>query len=135
MTPHFTLSELTATNTGYDNTPPNHIVENLYTLAMFLERVRDCVGRPIMISSAYRSPDVNAKIGGSPTSDHMQGLAADIKVNGLAPASVARMIKNSGIKYDQLIVEPTWVHVGIGSRMRNQNLITKDGKTYNEFNG
>ena len=133
---HFSLHELTKTSTSYDNTPSNEQVENLYRLALKLEEIRSCLGGlPITITSAFRSKDVNTSVNGSDTSDHCNGLAADIKVGALQPKEVARLIKKSGIKYDQLILEPTWVHIGIGARMRQQSLQSSDRKTYHEFTG
>jgi len=84
LTENFKLKELIATNTGIDNTPPNHIVDNLYTLAQTLERVRTaCGNNPIRVLSGYRSPDVNTAVKGSKTSAHMKGLAADFTVGSM----------------------------------------------------
>jgi len=136
LTEHFSLQELTKTTTGLDNNPTAEQVENLYSLALTLEQVRACIdGLPITITSGFRSKDVNVSVKGSDTSDHCNGLAADIKVGALQPKELARLIKKSGIKYDQLILEPTWVHIGIGVRMRQQSLQTNDRKTYHEFTG
>ena len=131
LTKNFTLQELTATNTGINNIPSNLIIENLFKLATTLEKVRVLFdGKPIDISSAYRSPDVNQKVGGSKTSAHMKGFAADFKVRGLSLKQVFDTIKSSGIEYDQLIIEPNWIHLGLSDGvMRKQNL-TFDGKNY-----
>lgn len=134
ITQHFTLSELTKTSSNIDNTPSNEEIDNLYALAFVLEKVRLCIGNlPIHITSGYRSKDLNASIGGSPNSDHCNGLAVDFKVGSLKDCEVVRLIKNSGIKYDQLILEPSWVHLGIGSRMRQQTLKTEDKVNYKNF--
>lgn len=130
LTDHFSLNELTATNTGIDNTPLNHIVDNLYTLAQALEKVRTaCDNNPIRILSGYRSPDVNAAVKGSKTSAHMKGLAADFIVGNMTLKEVFKTVRESGIVYDQLILEPTWIHIGLAEIPRKQNLIY-DGKTY-----
>lgn len=134
ITQHFTLSELTKTSSSIDNTPSNVEMDNLYALAFVLEKIRVCLGNlPIRITSAYRSKDLNVSIGGSPTSDHCNGLAADFKVDTLKDHDVVMAIKNSGIKYDQLILEPSWVHLGIGGRMRQQTLKTIDKVNYHNF--
>ncbi len=58
-------------------------------LVQILEKIRAHFGRPVIINSAYRTPEYNAKVDGSPTSQHLYGLAADIRVNGVAPSRVA----------------------------------------------
>lgn len=130
LTEHFSVKELTITNTGYDNTPTNEIINNLQTLAQALEKVRTaCGNKPIRILSAYRSPDVNHAVGGSKTSSHMKGLAADCTVEGMTLKEIFKAVRESGIVYDQLIMEPTWIHFGLAENPRKQNLIY-DGKTY-----
>ena len=130
LTENFKLKELIVTNTGIDNAPPNHIIDNLYTLAQALEKVRKaCGNNPITILSGYRSPDVNAAVKGSKTSAHMKGLAADFIVGNMTIKEVFDTIRKSGIVYDQLILEPSWVHIGLAAVPRKQNLIY-DGKKY-----
>lgn len=118
LTTHFNLDELTrsqtATRLGIDNTPPGSAQINLARLAEKLEAIRTaCGNRSVQITSGYRSPALNARIGGSRTSAHMEGRAADIVVRGMTPVQVARAIERAGIVLDQLIYEGTWVHVGI----------------------
>ena len=118
LSEHFDLEEFTRSQTAarlcIDNTPPLGVVANLYRLAITLEAIRNaCSGRPITISSGYRCPTLNQRIGGSRTSAHMDGRAADIHVRGMSPGSVAQAIVNADIELDQLIYEGAWVHVGI----------------------
>lgn len=118
LTQHFTLDELTRSQTairqGIDNIPPGSAQINLARLAEKLESIRSACGhRAVQITSGYRSPALNARIGGSRTSAHMDGRAADIVVRGMTPVQVARAIERAGIVLDQLIYEGTWVHVGI----------------------
>lgn len=82
LTPHFTLEELTYTNTGLDNTITKGSVaySKLKAMARLLEYIRNVVGFPLYINSCYRSPIVNARVGGSRTSFHLYGCAADISV-------------------------------------------------------
>lgn len=130
LTEHFSIKELTVTNTGYDNTPSNSIIDNLQTLAQALEKVRTaCHNNPITILSGYRSPDVNKAVKGSDKSAHMKGLAADFIVGNMTLKEIFKTIRESGIVYDQLILEPTWIHIGLAEVPRKQNL-TYDGKTY-----
>lgn len=75
---HFTFAELIATSRSVANVPNWEQVENLMQLASFLDRVRIEFGAAIRVNSGFRSDLLNAAVGGSKTSAHMQGLAADI---------------------------------------------------------
>mgnify|MGYP001579234496 CR=1 FL=1 len=140
LSAHFTLEEMThseiAMRKGIDNTPSAEVIVNLTELAGVLEQVRDLLGVPIHINSAYRGPKVNAAVGGSPTSAHMTGQAADfIAPQFGTPIKIAELIAASNIDFDQLIYEGTWVHIGIRGDMRRQILTAhfKDGKaTYTQ---
>ena len=143
LSTYFSLAELTASQTadrkGIDNTPSDIVLGNLKLLCLTLDKVRMLLGRPIYISSGYRSPMLNDAIGGSKTSSHLTGLAADFKCPGFGNTmTVFRKIAISGMAFDQLIAEfPSsatggWVHIGIGPRNRRQCLIY-DGKTYREI--
>ncbi len=119
FTAHFTLDELTrsdyATRHGIDNTPPGFVLSNLRVLATRLERVRLVLGAPLFITSGFRSSELNRAIGGSRTSAHISGLAADfIAPEYGSPFAVARAIEANAdeIDFDQLIYEGKWVHVG-----------------------
>ena len=116
LTPHFTLDELTITeHRKLDNTPDALSLENLKRLADFLEQVKAVLGgKPVLVSSAYRSPAVNAAVGSKPTSQHTIGCAADIRVPGMSPDEVVRKVIASGIGYDQVIREfDRWTHLSI----------------------
>lgn len=133
---HFTLDELTFSETaarqGIDNTPTLKIVDNLRRVATVLEQIRAIVNRPIMISSGYRSPEVNLAVGGSANSSHMTGLAADIRAAGMSPRDLAEVIQRYGVKFDQLILEyDRWVHVGLSEeKPRNELLTIRTGTGY-----
>ena len=127
LSEHFTLEELVASQIAarrrIDNRPPPAIVENLRRVAAVLEQVRALVDHPVTVSSGYRSPVLNAAVGGARESAHLQGLAADITVSGMAPKDLARAIITAGIEFDQLIYEGTWVHIGLAAgKLRNQVL-------------
>lgn len=131
LSSHFKLSELTHSDTaiahGIDNTPlPEHL-HNLETYtAPGLENVRlICGGMAVNVHDAYRNPQVNKLVGGTPTSAHPLGFAADIDVPGQTPLQTARLIatamKAGKIKIDQLILERTpasTVHVSFDPRAR-----------------
>jgi hypothetical protein len=133
MTPNFTLAELTASETAernnLDNTPDATALANLQRLAEFLETVKAALGgKPVMINSAYRGPAVNAHVGGSKSSQHMVGCAADIRIPGMNPDQVCRAIIEARLPFDQLIREfDSWTHISIpneeGSTPRGQTLI------------
>lgn len=119
LTPHFTLEELTASETadrnGWDNTPSDAELANLRRLADFLEQIKALLGgKPIMINSAYRSKAVNDAVGSKDTSQHRIGCAADIRVPGMTPDDVVRKIMASRLPFDQVIREfDRWTHVSI----------------------
>ena len=128
LSEHFTLDELTVSETaarkGLDNTPNQSIIEELTKLASFLEQIRSLLGKSISVNSAYRSIEVNASVGGSKTSQHCKGQAADIRVKGMTPDEVVSAIVKSGLKYDQVIREfDSWTHISISDKPRQQALI------------
>lgn len=130
----FTLEEFvtsqTATRKGIDNTPPPEIIERLKATAHKLDAFRIHLGKPILISSGYRCATLNRAIGGAPTSAHVLGYAADFICPGYGdPLAVCKAIKASGLKFDQVIEEGTWVHLSFDPRMRGQ-ILTKSGKGY-----
>jgi hypothetical protein len=121
LSEHFTLEELTVSETaarkGLDNTPDNDALYDLKRLALFLEDIRTAVGRPLRINSAYRAPEVNASVGGSKTSQHCKGQAADIRVVGLTPDQVCQAIIAAKLPFDQVIREfDSWTHVSIPAK-------------------
>ncbi len=124
LTEHFTLEELThsdlAVRQGIANRPSKEVLANLNTLAQKLEQVRAILGQSVLIiSSGYRCPELNALIGGSRTSAHLRGLAADFKCPSFgSPAEICRAIQKHGslLCFDQLIYEGTWCHIGFVSQ-------------------
>lgn len=77
LTKDFSVGNLTVTNTGLDNTPDQSVKNNLKNMAIALQKIKDELG-PFRIASAYRNEQVNTAVGGSPTSRHKYGEAADI---------------------------------------------------------
>lgn len=106
FTPHFTLAEMIRTSVRqYSNWPGElHLVRLRYLCESILEPVRVHFGAPLIVHSAYRSPNVNAAVGGSSKSQHQSGEAADFHVVGVDHYSVARWIA-AQLDYDQLILE------------------------------
>ena len=126
LSPHFTLAELTHTDhRSLDNSPTQIEISNLQRLAQFLETVKTTLGgKPVMISSAFRSKAVNDSVGSRDTSQHRLGLAADFKVPGVVPDAVVRSIIAAKLPYDQIIREfDAWTHISISDKPRRQALI------------
>jgi hypothetical protein len=119
LTPHFTLEELTASETaernGWDNSPNDQELANLTRLADFLEQVKVVLGgKPIMISSGLRTKKVNDAVGSKDSSQHRVGCACDFRVPSMTPDEVVKAIIASGISYDQVIREfDRWTHISI----------------------
>lgn len=125
LSPHFTLAEMTisqeAARSGLKNAPAPHQIIALRALCeTVLEPLRASVKRPIVVSSGFRSRTVNARIGGSASSQHCRGEAADIMVPGMDTADVVDLIRALRLPFDQVIDEfSRWVHVshsGAGNR-------------------
>lgn len=136
MTNNFTLRELTATKTGLPNALPKHLEPNLRALAEnVLQPARDALGA-IEVTSCYRSPEVNRRVGGASKSQHVQAQAADLKFFGGNDVLFKWIARN--LEYDQIIwefgtdVEPAWVHVSyVEGKNRKQKLkaVKVNGKT------
>jgi hypothetical protein len=144
LSANFSLKELTksdtATRLGIDNTPDEEALDNLKTLCdKVLQPVREHFGKSVTVNSAYRSPESNAAVGGSKTSDHCKGMAADIEIAGVANAGLAQWIMDN-LDYTQLILEfytqgipdSGWVHVSYDpNNLKKQELtaVKVAGKT------
>ena len=133
LAPNFSLTLLvrseTAEQQGIDNSPPPEVIENLRLLAAGLEQVRALLGHPLEISSGYRCPALNAAVGGSATSQHVQGLAADFACPDFGPPlEVARAVRDSAIVFDQCILEfGNWVHLSFSPQPRGRVLTIYEG--------
>lgn len=116
---HFALAELTVSETaarhGLSNEPDALALAQLKRLCdLILEPLRLDVGRPVIVQSGFRSLKVNALVGGSRTSHHMEGRAADIIVPGMTPLEVCTTIRLMGLPFDQCIHEfGRWCHVSV----------------------
>jgi zinc D-Ala-D-Ala carboxypeptidase len=140
LTENFTLEELIhsdyAVRHGFKNEPSPQIIQNLTKLAQTLEQIRAIIGCPININSGYRGLELNRAMKGASNSGHLLGFAADFTARRFgSPDKIVREIIKSGIKYDQLIEEGTWVHLSVDPKMRQQTLKATFGRrvTYSEF--
>jgi hypothetical protein len=135
LTPSFWLSEFfksdTALRKGIDNTPTPEALANIRTLlGPGMQRIREFLGAPVSISSGYRSPALNKAVGGSQTSQHSKGQAADFTAPSAGdPLKICRKLleHRDEIGFDQLIYEGTWVHVSFSQVPRGQVLTAKFG--------
>jgi zinc D-Ala-D-Ala carboxypeptidase len=141
LSQNFELSELiksqTATRLGIPNQPNSKQIANLQLLTQkILQPVRDHFGRPVVISSGYRSPLLNSRVSSSKLSQHCYGQAADFEIPGVSNEAIALWIREN-LVYDQLILEfhnpkdPSsgWVHCSYVNHNRLETFIF-DGKVY-----
>lgn len=154
LTPHFTLKELTESPTakakGIDNTPtPEHLSNMKHVCEKILEPVRAYFKKPVQVNSSYRSPALNRAIGGSSTSQHVNGQAVDFEIPGISNKTVADWVSEN-LEFDQIILEfykpeegvnSGWVHVSLkkeGGNRKQKLVALKDGsktvyKPVNDF--
>ena len=135
LSPHFTLGEMTRSESHPEvyNIPSHEAIANLKHLCEWLEVLREQSGNPIRINSAYRSPQLNRKIGGAPTSNHLTGCAADIRVTGLAQAIRYAAIlldyaDESKQDFDELLIEKNrygaiWLHFAVRFRDNRRKVL------------
>lgn len=132
MAKYFTVAEMlkseTAEKNQINNTPSAEVERNIEELLEVLDDLREHYGKPIKITSGYRCAALNKLVGGSPTSAHVIGYAADLQpVQGSFEnfkASVLEWLDKSGVKFDQCIIEKSksaqWVHFGLFNRKGQQ---------------
>lgn len=147
LSKYFRLSEVLksdlAIRKGIPNVPSVEVVHNLSDLCVnVLDKVREKVG-PISVNSGYRGKQLNAAVGGASSSAHMVGCAIDFvpATPGVTLKKVMEVIldKATGLNYDQVIYEGTWVHIGSLSptktkRMQKLMMFPVNGKPkYYEF--
>ena len=145
LTENVSLKELTksesATRFGISNEPTEEALSNLQKLAThILQPVRDHFGKPLIITSGYRSPELCLKIGSTTTSQHTKGQASDFEIGGIANKDLSDWI-HQNLDYDQLILEfwkpedanSGWVHCSFKGEGLNRKqylrAFTENGKT------
>lgn len=134
---YFQLSEFlkseTAMTLGIENFPTWEEVERMKKFANeVLDVIRSHWGQPLLLSSGYRVPALNTAVGGSPTSDHQNGLAVDIKLPTWSKRKLSElynliyeMTEQGTIEIDQIIYYrgKKIIHIGIGERLRKQFIV------------
>jgi zinc D-Ala-D-Ala carboxypeptidase len=141
LTPHFSFEELTRTGQSAlqdkNRQEAQAYLPRLKALAEMLEVIRAKFG-PVKVTSAFRGPSVNAAVGGSKSSQHLVGEAADIGC-GVSDEELHKwIVTESGLKFGQCILEKppgkSWVHISLGAPYRDPKRCGEslyfDGKTY-----
>ena len=135
LSEHFTLGEFTKSGSHPEvyNIPSHEAIANLANLSKWLEVLRERAGTPIVINSGYRSPQLNKKIGGVPTSNHLTGCAVDIRTSGMEQAICYAAIlinyaKESQHDFDELLIEKNrygavWVHFAVRPRNNRRKVM------------
>lgn len=124
---NFSWEEFTASDTAKRLGIPNAITDwdvrnNVIALVEnVLQPLRDAYGKPIKINSGYRCPELNKKVGGVATSQHMKGQAADCGVDD--SLALARLLLDLGLEFDQAIVYPTFLHISYKADGVNRNML------------
>lgn len=137
LTEHFTLDEFThstiASRLKIDNSVPDGLMPNVKLTAIKLELVRKALGKPIIITSGYRCPALNARVGGVSTSAHTKGLAVDFHSSYGTPKEICQRLIDASVQFDKLIQEHNqWVHIGFSPSNNRQIVLTaikQGGKT------
>jgi len=134
MTQHFSLKELTNSPTAEEhkinNNPSAWHLTMLRELANLLEKIRERWGKPIFINSGYRCKELNKMVGGSATSQHTKGQAADITTHSREGNKqlfllIATLIKQNEITVGQLIDEKgySWIHISTPHLIHNNQIL------------
>ena len=136
LSKNFSLNEFTKSSTalrrGIDNSVKDK--EHLENLKHLVEHIcqptREYFGKPVIVTSGYRSPELNAAIGGSATSQHCKGEAVDMEIPGVSNVKLANWITNN-CNFDQVILEfynpdegpnSGWVHASLKREGENRKM-------------
>lgn len=138
LSKHFTLAEATVSETakkrGISNQPNSDELLQLRFTAGCMEDVRRLLGgKPVRINSWFRNAAVNKAVGGVPNSQHQKGEAVDFTCSSFGtPLEICRFLSahKDSLGYDQLILEPTWVHISFVRNSPRRKDLTLAGKVY-----
>ena len=135
LSEHFSLGEMTRSNSHPEvyNIPSHEAIANLKRICTWLEVLRKRYGKPIIINSGYRSPQLNRKIGGVKNSNHLTGCAVDIRVTGMEQAKqYAEILREyadeSHQDFDELLIEKNrygaiWLHFAVRPRENRRRIL------------
>ena len=138
LSEHFKLGEFTKSNHPEVYNIPSHVaIENMKRICGWLEVLRDKYGQPIIINSGYRSPQLNKKVGGVSTSNHLTGCAVDIRCSGAEQAIDYAYILKAYSKeiyqdFDELFIEKSnqgtyWVHFAVRPKENRRKISFLNG--------
>ena len=135
LSEHFSLGEMTKSSSHPEvyNIPSHEAIANLKRVCGWLEVLRKRYGGPIIINSGYRSPQLNRKIGGVATSNHLTGCAVDIRVTGMEQliryaAILLDYADESHQDFDELLIEKNrygaiWLHFAVRPRENRRRIL------------
>ena len=135
LSEHFKLGEFTKSSSHPEvyNIPSHEAIANLKRICTWLEVLRKRYGKPIIINSGYRSPQLNRKIGGVKNSNHLTGCAVDIRVTGMEQAKqYAEILREyadeSHQDFDELLIEKNcygaiWLHFAVRPRENRRRIL------------
>ena len=138
LTPHFTLEELATTSLAAYKSKnikeAKRKMGKMYMLAGFAERIREIIGYPLIVTSGYRCDELNKAVGGALVSQHTLCEAIDIVCKENKVETMFQKIKNSDLKYGQMIIETNkagseWLHISIGSNRQRMKYEPGKGNT------
>lgn len=138
LSPNFSWAEATVTSTGLPNIPTPEEQARIRNTAQEMQIVRAVLKRrPIKINSWFRSPQVNAKVGGSKTSEHAVGAAVDFVCPSFGtPYEICQSLIAAAhiLNYNQLIYEQTWVHISFppAGQVGKNEVLTYKNRTYSK---
>ena len=136
---NFRMSELIHSDTAVlykiNNMPDIQSLDNLLLLIInTLQPVRDLIGKPMIVTSGYRCKQLNQKLNGSPTSEHLKGMACDFVITGLPVSDIVSKIRHSKIPFNQLIEEHgkngTWVHISYNRAGNKRDVLRYKNSIY-----
>lgn len=135
LSEHFKLGEFTKSSSHPEvyNIPSHEAIANLKRICTWLEVLRKRYGKPIIINSGYRSPQLNRKIGGVKNSNHLTGCAVDIRVTGMEQliryaAILLDYADESHQDFDELLIEKNrygaiWLHFAVRPRENRRRIL------------
>jgi len=141
---NFSMSELISSSTAnmykINNMPDINSLDNLLLLIVnTLQPVRDLIGKPMIVTSGYRCPQLNKHpaIGGSSTSEHVKGMACDFVITGMSVSDIVSKIRHSNIPFNQLIEEHgkngAWVHISYNKAGNRKDVLRYKNGIYTKI--
>lgn len=134
LSENFTLDELLRSDTANrlkvveQYTPSQAVIENLRKLSVnILQPIRNALGKSIRVTSGYRCKRLNGLIGGARNSQHTEGKAADIEVDGMTNQELMKFIIDLDLPFDQIIneYEPNgWIHISFDEKRNRKQILT-----------